>query len=69
MAKHDPYFTELHKIMSDKSPVPPSTTTRAELEAMIAEISAMLTKPMHNAERLCLVEDRQNLRKALAQLS
>lgn len=64
---NDAYTKELRKIMSDKRSPRPSSLTRAEIETAIAEISAQLKAPLSNVERLCLVEDRQELRKILAQ--
>ena len=60
------YMKALKTIMTDTSPVPPTTRTRAEIERDIAEITTMLKGPLPNIERLCLVGDRQHLRKQLA---
>lgn len=68
MARKNIYINALEKIMRDDTPAPPTTRTRAEVERDIAEISEMLKGPMTNDERLCLVADRQHLRKQLAAL-
>lgn len=65
---NDLYTKTLRKILSDTSVPPPTTRTRAEIEADIAAISKELAGPLNNVERLWLVEDRQNLRKQLANL-
>jgi hypothetical protein len=65
---NDLYTKELLKIMTNDAPARATSMTRAEIEAAIAEISARLKKPMHNAFRLCLVEERTELRKVMAQI-
>lgn len=68
MAK-TPYYSELQRIMEDKSPAQPTTQTRAEIEAAIADITVRLRGPLSNVERLWLFEDRTALRKQLAAMS
>lgn len=63
---NDLYTKELRKIMTNDAPARATSMTRPEIEAAIADISAQLKGPMHNAMRLCLVEERTELRKALA---
>jgi hypothetical protein len=60
------YNKALKKILDDDTPPPTTALTRAELKAEIANISKQLQGPLSNTERLCLVEDRQVLRKQLA---
>jgi len=64
MAK-DRYMSELKRVMTDPTPPAPTTLSRAEIEAKIAEISATLKHPLSNVQRLWLVEDRRELRKQL----
>lgn len=66
MARKDPYLKALREELD--APAPPTTRSRAAIEADIAEIGVMLRGPMSNAERLCLVGDRSRLRKQLAAL-
>jgi hypothetical protein len=47
------------------APVPPTTRTRPELEAAIADISEQLKGPMDGGSRLDLVEARSIFRKQL----
>ena len=63
---NDLYIKTLRGIMIDKN-VPVCSLTRTEIESGIALISDQLKGPLSNAERLWLVEERQGLRKALAQ--
>lgn len=66
MGKRKRYVDHLHEILSDDAPAPASTRSRAEIQADIDAISEMLRGPLHNAERLNLVEDRHHLRKQLS---
>lgn len=66
MAK-DAYIEAAHKILTDENPVPPSGLSRREIETAIANITKKLAGPMSNVERLWMLEDRQNLRKQLAE--
>lgn len=59
------YTKALHEIMTDET-VRPCSLTRSEIETAIAEISSQLKGPLSNTERLLLVADRHELRKALA---
>ena len=63
---NDPYYDALNEIMSDTSPAQPTIRTRSEIEADILVVSNELKGRLPNVERLCLVEDRQKLRKQLA---
>lgn len=65
----DAYTKALKKIMEDKSPPPPTTLSKEQIEAGIADISERLRGPQHNAERLWLVEDKRRLQKQLAALN
>jgi hypothetical protein len=58
---------EVQKAMN--APAPPTTRSRAEIEADIAAISEELRGPMPNVVRLDLVEARAVLRNQLDQLS
>lgn len=65
----DLYKKELQKILDDTSVAQATERSKAELEAGIAELSALLKGPLSNVERLWLIEDRQHLRKQLAALA
>jgi hypothetical protein len=67
MAK-DAYISALQEVLNDKTPVGASSRTREQIEADITKVSERLRGPLHNVERLWLVEDRRNLRKELATL-
>jgi hypothetical protein len=64
---NDPYLKALQKVMRNDNPARPTSRSRAEIEGDIAEISAMLRGSLPNSERLCLIEERVELRKQLAQ--
>lgn len=64
---NDAYTKALKDILTSDKPPAPTTRTRAQIESDIAEITNMLRGSLSNVERLCLVEDRQHLRKQLAQ--
>jgi hypothetical protein len=63
------YYKALQRIMTDNSPAIPTKRSRGEIEANIAAISEELKKPLGNADRLGLIEDRHELRKQLAALT
>jgi hypothetical protein len=69
MARRNPYLRELEKIIRDPSPAMPTRRTAAEIESDIQKISDELKGALSNYERLCLIEDRQRLRKQLAAIS
>lgn len=60
---NSPYLKELRKVMTAAGPARPCTMTDAEIETAIADISAQLKGPLSNLERLCLLEERIELRK------
>jgi hypothetical protein len=64
----NPYLDELGRIMSAPAQTATSTLSLAEIEAAIADISEQLKAPLHNVERLDLVEARRALRHQLATL-
>lgn len=65
-AANDRYTKELRKVMQNDKPARETSLTTAEIETSIAEISMLLRGSLSNAERLCLVEDRVELRTVLA---
>ena len=62
MARKDAYMEALKEALTDETPAAPTSRTRQEIAADINEITKLLTGPLSNVERLCLVEDRQRLR-------
>lgn len=62
---NDAYTKALKEILSDPSPAQPTSRTRAQIEADILSVSNQLKGPLSNAERLCFVQDRRELRKQL----
>jgi hypothetical protein len=61
MMAQDRYTKALKKIMTETT-APPTTRSRAEIEAEILQISEALRGPLKNFERLELIEVRQCLR-------
>ena len=57
-----------YKALQSRKPITaiPSGWTRAEVEAAIVSATAELKGPMHNAMRVAIVHERDNLRDMLA---
>lgn len=69
MRRRNPYLRELEKIVRDPTPATPTMRSAAEIETDILQITDLLRGALPNVERLCLIEDRQNLRKQLAAIT
>lgn len=68
MAKRNAYIRAVAEVYADTSPARPTTRTASEIESDIRQISEELKRPVGDYERVCLLEDRQRMRKQLAAL-
>lgn len=68
MRRKNAYLNALQEVMSNDAPATHTEATVDELKLSLQIISKRLLGPLHNVERIWLVEDKREIQKQIAAL-